>query len=120
MKQSFYVKQLLLGDLYKEINDAFSEASSKVFSILSDNFSIEKFISREIHNTKHYNIRLSTNDNFLLCITHKHYPKKIISNSTWKRDCFKTEKPVATIPFVILFRTLHPTVSLFCTTRPTT
>ncbi len=49
MKQSFEYAQLTLGDLYSEVNDLLSEAPSKVFAILSANFSIEKFISREFH-----------------------------------------------------------------------
>lgn len=67
MKQSFDATQLTLGDLYKEINDLLSEAPSKIFNILSDNFSIEKFISREFHDNYYKN--LGREHDFSLCAT---------------------------------------------------
>lgn len=51
IKQIYNTTQLTLGDIYAEMKDKLSEAPSKVFEILSNNFAIGKFISREFHDS---------------------------------------------------------------------
>lgn len=56
MKKLFNVTQLTLSDLYSDINNILSDAPSKIFDLLSNNFAIGKFISSNFHDSYYKNL----------------------------------------------------------------